>query len=806
MNAGLPITNAALAGRPGLGDGASVGLALAHDSAAQHVQGSAAYVDDLPEPAGTVHVAPGCAAAARGLIRSADLGAVRAAPGVLAVLTADDIPGANECGPAVGGDPILAAGEILFHGQVVFAVVAESRDAARRAARLGRIDVDARTPVVSVDDGLAAGAEVLPPYEFRRGDPGRAIASAPHHLEGQVRIGGQEHFYLEGQAALAVPGEGDEMRVHSSTQHPSEVQHLVARMLGAPDAAVVCECRRMGGAFGGKESQAAQWACLAALAARVTGRAAKVRLDRDDDMKMTGKRHDFRVDWRAGVDGEGRIAGVDVELAGRCGCSADLSPGVNDRAMFHADNAYHYPAVRIHSRRVRTDTVSNTAFRGFGGPQGMLFAERMMDAAAITLGLDPLLVRKRNLYGPGRDLTPYGMKVEDHALFARLVRELERTSDYAGRRGEIAAFNASAARRGGALRKGIALTPVKFGVSFTLKQLNQAGALVHVFTDGSVQVNHGGTEMGQGLYVKVAQVVAEELGIGVDRVRITATRTDKVPNTGPTAASAGSDLNGMAALRAARTIRRRLAALAARLYQVRESDVAFASGRVRVGSETLCFGELARLAFTERVSLSSTGHYATPKLTWDRDTTSGRPFLYFAGGAACSEVTVDTETGEMRVDRVDILHDAGRSLNPAIDMGQIEGGFVQGMGWLTTEELVFDGEGRLLTHAPSTYKIPTCSDVPADFRVALFEPGRNREPTIHRSKAVGEPPLMLALSVFSAVTDALASLAAGRVPSLDAPATPEAILRAADAMRAGDGPDRARNGTEPLESAPQAGT
>ena len=796
------ITNAALADRPDLDDGASVGLALAHDSAARHVRGTAAYIDDLPEPAGTVHVAPGAAGAARGTIRSIDLDAVRAFPGVLAVLTAADIPGANDCSPAFGDDPILAAGEILFHGQVVFAVVAETRDAARRAARLARIEVEPVAPRVTVDDGLAAGAEVLAPYEFRRGEPARAITAAAHRLEGRVRIGGQEHFYLEGQAALAVPGEDDEMRVWSSTQHPSEVQNLVAHMLGVPGAAVVCECRRMGGAFGGKESQAAQWACLAALAAHVTGRPAKVRLDRDDDMIMTGKRHDFRVDWRCGFDGDGVLEGVDAELAGRCGYSADLSLGVNDRAMFHADNAYHYPAARIHSRRVRTDTVSNTAFRGFGGPQGTLFAERMMDAIAITLGLDPLVVRKRNLYAPGRDVTPYGMQVDDYAV-TRIVRRLERTSSYAARRRAIARFNAregareggregagaertGRAGRGGTLRKGIALTPVKFGIAFTLKQLNQAGALVHVFTDGSVQVNHGGTEMGQGLYIKVAQVVAEELGIGIDRVRITATRTDKVPNTTPTAASSGSDLNGMAAQRAARTIRRRLAGLAARLFQVREPDVAFRGGMVRVGAQTIPFERLTQLAFTERVSLSSTGYYATPKITWDRDTASGRPFLYFAGGAACSEVTVDIETGEMRVDRVDILHDAGRSLNPAIDMGQIEGGFVQGMGWLTTEELVFGDDGRLLTHAPSTYKIPTCSDVPADFRVELFEPGRNREPTIHRSKAVGEPPLMLALSVFSAITDALASLAPGRVPPLDAPATPEAILRAADAMR-GDG-------------------
>ena len=433
---------------------------------------------------------------------------------------------------------------------------------------------------------------------------------------------------------------------------------------------------------------------------------------------MTGKRHDFRADWRCGFDADGALTGVEADLDARCGYSVDLSLGVNDRALFHADNAYYYPAARVRSRRVRTDTVSNTAFRGFGGPQGMLVAERMMDAVAITLGLDPLLVRKRNLYGPGRDVTPYGMQLGEH-LAPRLVRQLERTSGYAARRRAIARFNT----RGGTLRKGIALTPVKFGISFTLRQLNQAGALVHVFTDGSVQVNHGGTEMGQGLYVKVAQVVAEEFGIGVDRVRITATRTDKVPNAPPTAASAGSDLNGMAAREAARAIRRRLAALAARLFQVGEAEVAFAGGRVRVGAETIPFGELARLAFTERVSLSSTGYYATPKISWDRDTASGRPFLYFAGGAACSEVVVDTETGEMRVERVDVLHDAGRSLNPAVDVGQIEGGFVQGMGWLTSEELVFDEDGRLLTHAPSTYKIPTCSDVPADFRVALFEPG-----------------------------------------------------------------------------------
>ena len=761
------------------GRDSELGAALAHDSAERHVRGSATYIDDIREPAGTLHVAPGYATAACGRLRAVDLEAVRRAPGVIAVLVASDIPGTNECSPSLGGDPILAESEILFHGQAVFAVAATGHRAARRAAKLARIEVEEGVPAVDVEAGVRAGRHVLPPYEFRRGTPREAIEASPRTFEGTVRIGGQEHFYLEGQAALAVPGEGGEMLVHSSTQHPSDVQRLVASMLSVPLAQVVCECRRMGGGFGGKESQAAQWACLAALTAQVTGRPAKVRLDRDDDMIMTGKRHDFRVAYRFGTDDAGRLLAVDVEFDARCGCSADLSLGVVDRTMFHADNAYYYPHARIHTRRIRTDTVSNTAFRGFGGPQGMLFAERVMDTIAIRLGLDPLTVRKRNLYRPGRDTTPYGMRVHDN-IAPRLLRALERDCEYVRRRRDIAGFNSRSAH----IKKGIALTPVKFGIAFTLKHLNQSGALVHLFTDASVQVNHGGTEMGQGLHTKVAQVVAAEFGVETARVRVTATQTDKVPNTGPTAASSGTDLNAMAARRAARTIRSRLRNLAARLYQVEPGRVAFSGGRVHVGDRSLPLEELAQRAFTERVSLSSTGYFATPKITWERETATGRPFLYFAYGAACAEVSVDTLTGEMRVERIDLLHDVGRSINPAIDIGQIEGGFVQGMGWLTTEELVFDARGRLATHAPSTYKIPVCSDVPADFRVSLWRSRGNREATVHRSKAVGEPPLMLALSVFSAILHALASLAPGRVPPLDAPATPEAILRAVEALQA----------------------
>jgi xanthine dehydrogenase large subunit len=765
-------------GRAANSSSGAAGAALAHDSAAGHVSGRALYIDDLREPAGTVHVSPGYAQAARGIITRLDLDKVRNAPGVIAVLTAADIPGENDCSPAMGDDPILADTRVSFHGQVVFAVVAETRAQARRAARLGIVEVAPQSPVVTVDQGIADGGEVLAPYEFLRGGPEERIAAAPHRLTGTLRVGGQEHFYLEGQVALAIPDE-NAILIHSSTQHPTEIQHLVARMLSMSDAQVECVCRRMGGAFGGKESQAAQWACLAALAARATGRPAKLRLDRDDDMIMTGKRHDFRIDYEIGFGDDGRLGGVDVELASRCGCSADLSLGVNDRAMFHADNAYFYPAVHIRSRRVKTNTVSNTAFRGFGGPQGMMFAERAMDAIAHRLKLDPLDVRKRNLYGPGRNVTPYGMSVDDN-IAPSLIEELERTSDYRARRRAVSAFNAENAM----LKKGLALTPAKFGIAFTLTHLNQAGALIHVYTDGSVQVNHGGTEMGQGVYIKVAQVVADVFGIDIERVKITATTTAKVPNTTPTAASSGSDLNGMAAKRAAEAIKRRMAELATKTFGADRSDVTFAHNKVFVANREMGFGELAKQAFLARIPLSATGFYATPKISWNRERREGRPFFYFAYGAACSEVTVDITTGEMRVDRVDILHDVGRSLNPAVDMGQIEGGFVQGMGWLTTEELVFDDDGRLATHAPSTYKIPTASDVPADFRVSLWRSKGNRQPTIYRSKAVGEPPLMLALSVFSAITDAIAGLAPGTVPDLDSPATPEAILRAVNAMRA----------------------
>ena len=746
---------------------------LPHDSARLHVSGAATYIDDIREPAGTLHIAIGVADKASGTLRALDLDAVRAAKGVVAVLTAADIPGRNDIAPAFADEPLFADKEILFHHQALFAVVATNRDEARRAARLARVDIAEAKPAITVEDALETGERVLPDYEFGRGDVAAALTRAPHRLDGVLRIGGQEHFYLEGQAAFAIPGEAREMMVHSSTQDPTEVQHLVARILAIPDAFVTVETRRMGGAFGGKESQACAWAAIAALAALVTGRPCKVRLDRDDDFALTGKRHDFRADWRVGYDDKGVVSAYDVMLNARCGCSADLSLGVVDRAMFHAANAYWLSEVKVASRRLKTNTVSNTAFRGFGGPQGMLAIERVMHAIAHERGLDPLDVRKANFYRAGGDKTPFGQTVEDIETLPALVEELEISCDYRARRRAVAAFNA--ANR--FIKRGIALTPVKFGISFTLIHLNQAGALVHVYTDGSIHLNHGGTEMGQGLFTKVAQVVAEEFGVPIDFVRITATNTAKVPNASPTAASSGSDINGMAAQIGARQIKQRMVDFAAAQWGVAPDEIVFRDGLVLIGNKSMSLGELAKTCRINRVQLSAAGYYKTPVITWDRPTATGKPFLYFAFGASCSEVAIDTLTGEMKVERVDILHDVGSSLNPALDIGQVEGGFVQGMGWLTTEELVFDGKGRLTTHAPATYKIPVASDVPADFRTRLhMRP--NIADTIYRSKAVGEPPLMLPISVYCAILDAVHSIRPGSQPKLEAPCTPEAILNA----------------------------
>ncbi len=751
-----------------------------HDSAHLHVSGRARYVDDEPEAPGTLHLAFGLASEARARITGMDLAAVRAFPGVAAVYTAADIPGENNVGPIAHDDRVLADGEVVSHGQPVFLVAAETRAAARKAARLGTVRYEPLEPAITVEAARAAGSRIEADQRMAQGDAASALAAAPRRLAGTLRIGAQDHFYLEGQAAHTRAGEDGQIHVASSSQHPSEVQHLVALLLGKPSADVTVEVRRMGGAFGGKESQAALFAAAAALVTHHTGRPAKFRCDRDDDMITTGKRHDFVVDYDVGHDDAGHLLAVRLRLAARCGATMDLSPSINDRAMFHADNCYFLPDVEIVSERLKTNTVSATAFRGFGGPQGMLAIERVCDAVAARLGLDPLTVRERNLYGPGRDVTPYGMKLDDN-IASQLIARLRETSRYAARRAAIAAFNADSP----VLKKGIALTPVKFGISFTTKHLNQAGALVHVYSDGSIQVNHGGTEMGQGLYIKVAQIVADVFGVGLGQVRITATRTDKVPNTSATAASSGADLNGMAAHNAATAIRDRMADFLAGACGCAAEAVRFTGEGVVAGAVRLSFAEAARKAWLGRISLSATGFYATPGIHYDRAAHKGRPFYYFAYGAAVSEVVVDTLTGEHKVLAVDILHDVGRSLNPAIDRGQIEGGFVQGQGWLTTEVVEWDAKGRLLTHSPATYKVPTASDRPGRMRIDLWD-GANAKPTIHRSKAVGEPPLMLANAVFCAISAAIAAARPDcrELPPLDAPATPEAVLRALAGLRA----------------------
>ncbi|MFM9968244.1 MAG: xanthine dehydrogenase molybdopterin binding subunit [Burkholderiales bacterium] len=764
----------------------AIGRPIGHDSAARHVSGAAPYADDIVELRGTLHAAFGLSQRSHARIVSMDLSKVRAAPGVVAVIGAADIPGKNNFGAVMHDDPIFSDIEVQHFGQALFLVAASSHAAARRAARLADIVYEDLPAIIEIEDALAKQSYVLPSVTLERGDWRAALEAAPHRLKGALRSGAQEQFYLEGQIAYAIPGEDQEMLVHSSTQHPTEVQHMVAEALGVSLHRVTVSCRRMGGAFGGKESQPALFAAAAAVMARHTGRPVKLRADRDDDFLLTGKRHDFLMEYEVGFDAKGHILGLDVMLASRCGYSADLSGPVNDRSVMHIDNCYFLENVRVVSHRCRTHTQSATAFRGFGGPQGMMVAEQVIDEIARHLKIDPLEIRKRNFYDsqqtPGaRSVTHYDMPVEDF-IADGIVEKLAHDAAYTARREEITRWNSASP----IVKRGLALTPVKFGISFTATHLNQAGALVHVYTDGSVLLNHGGTEMGQGLFVKVAQVVAQTLGIDIDHIKPNATDTSKVPNTSATAASSGSDINGKAAQAAALEIRARLAGIAARHFAVDATEIQFANNRVSAGAQSLPFDELVMKAYMAREQLWADGFYRTPKISYDPRTLKGRPFYYFSYGAALTEVAIDTLTGESKLLRVDILHDAGRSLNPAIDLGQIEGGFIQGAGWLTSEQLHWDKEGRLRTHSPSTYKIPTAYDIPKHFAVKFWKDD-NREETIYRSKAVGEPPLMLALSVFHAIRDAIAAAGDYRhSPRLDAPATPEEILRSVDEIQARD--------------------
>ncbi|WP_448206250.1 xanthine dehydrogenase molybdopterin binding subunit [Azospirillum sp. sgz302134] len=759
-----------------------VHLGIEHESARKHVTGTAAYTDDIPELPGTLQVAVHLSAKAHARILGMDLTRAKQAPGVHAVLTFDDIPGEGDIGSIQPGDPVLAPDLVEYAGQAVVAIAAETLAQARAAARMVEVFYEDLPPILTAREALEKESFVSPSLTFRRGDPSASVAGAPRRLTGTLEVGGQDHFYLESNIAYAIPKEDGDLLVHSSTQHPAEVQHAISKVLGRPMHGIAVECRRMGGGFGGKESQPAQIACIAALLANATKRPVKFRMDRDDDMAMTGKRHDFFVQYDVGFDEDGRIQGLEMDLAGRCGMSLDLSNGVVDRAMFHADNAYYLPAARVTGHRCKTHTVSNTAFRGFGGPQGVIAIENVIDEIARALGKDPLDVRRLNLYGgSGRDVTPYGMPVEEPEILADLFDQIERDSDYRRRREEIDAFNA----RNAVLKKGLALTPVKFGISFTVKHLNQAAALVHVYTDGSVQVNHGGTEMGQGIHTKMAQIAAQEFQIDVDRVKVTASATDKVPNAPPTAASAGTDLNGQAVRIAVRTIKGRLIDFLAQHCHTTPDKVEFRDNAVFAGNHALSFAEVAKLAYLNRVSLSSTGHYATPKIWWDREKCEGRPFFYFSCGVAVTEALIDTLTGEYKFPRADVLHDCSGTINPAIDLGQVEGAFVQGLGWVTCEELWWDPQGRLRTHAPSTYKIPTSRSLPEDFRVTLYTARPNREDTVFRSKAIGEPPLMLGISAWLALKDAVAAVGGHKLPvHLDAPATPERVLLAVEDVKA----------------------
>lgn len=778
-----------------------VGKSITHESAHLHVSGKANYVDDIPEIEGTLYAGLGLAEIAHGKIINMDLSAVWQAEGVVSVLTGSELLH-NNCGPVVADEPIIATDTVSFFGQVIFVVVAKTYQQAQQASRLAKVTYEALEPILTIEQAIARQSWILPPVQITAGDANAKLAVAPYRLQGIAQVGGQEHFYLEGQICYAYPKEEDMLQVLCSTQHPTEMQLLISEAVGYGMHQVSVEVRRMGGGFGGKESQSAQWACITAILSVKLKRPVKLRLDRDTDMIVTGKRHGFAYQWDVGFDEQGMILGLYIQLASNCGSSTDLSGPVNDRAICHVDNGYYLDAVTIDSLRCKTNTVSNTAFRGFGGPQGMFPIEYIMDDIGYALDIDPLIIRQRNFYTAmseqagidfsaenideiaPRSKTPYGTYVKDNIL-PDLVSKLAEHCDYFTRRETIKSFN----EQSPIIKKGLALTPVKFGISFNATLFNQAGALVHIYTDGTILVNHGGTEMGQGLYSKIRQIVADEFSLDLSKIRLSATDTAKVPNTSATAASSGTDLNGKAAQAACINIRNRLQTFAAELANTKPSQVQFKDGYIYASGQSWQFAEFIKLAYQARIQLWDSGFYKTPDIHWNPVLRYGRPFFYFAYGAAASEVAIDTLTGESKVLRVDILHDVGNSINPAIDIGQIEGGFIQGMGWLTSEELYWVPEGRkqghLFTHAPSTYKIPTATDMPKIFNVNLYD-NQNLENTIHRSKAVGEPPFMLALSVFSALRDAVSASITTPIlqngikvkPFLSAPATPEAILQA----------------------------
>ena len=757
----------------------AVGRAIPHESAEGHVTGEARYTDDLLDRhAGALHAWPVVSTLAHAELIAIDARAAEALPGVVKVLTAADVPGENEAGPVRHDEPLFPS-EIMFHGQPIAWVLGETLDAARRGAAAVVVELSELPAVLTMREALTAERFSTDPLVIRHGDPEAVIASASHVLEGELEIGGQEHFYLETHAALACWDEAGLPLVHSSTQHPSETQLIIARVLGRPRSEVTCQSLRMGGAFGGKETQANGFAALAALGLQITGRPVRVRLDRQHDMAMTGKRHPFWARYRVAHDEQGQLLACELELFADGGYSLDLSKAIMFRALFHCDGCYRWPNLRVVGRVLQTHKTSQTAFRGFGGPQGALVGEELLDRVARACGLPVEQVRMRNFYRAG-DLTHYGQPLRDAERIERVFERVRMRGDFDRRQAEVAEFNATHPHE----KRGLAIVPIKFGISFTTAFLNQAGALVLIYGDGSVQVNHGGTEMGQGLHTKIQQIAADTLGVPLDAIRLMPTRTDKVPNTSATAASSGADLNGAAVELACLSLRERLAALAGRLLGVEPSALRFAEGRVEAGERSLRFAELAARAHVERISLFATGYYATPGIHFDEPSGRGKPFHYFTFGAAISEVEVDGFTGQYRLRRVDIVHDVGDSISPLVDRGQIEGGFIQGLGWLTCEELVWDAKGRLATRGASTYKLPSIGECPDEFDVELLPMAH--EPTVVRgSKAVGEPPFLLALSVREALRAAVAAFAPGPVSrvELGCPSTAEAVYWAIERVR-----------------------
>ena len=751
-----------------------------HESGIKHVSGRAYYTDDIPEPLETLYGAIGWSKKAHAIIKKINLDEVVKSTGVIAVVTGKDIVGRNDVGPVYDGDPIFPK-KAEYYGQPLFAVAAKTTELARKAVLKAKISYKTLKPITTIQNALKKKSFVLKEKIIKKGEALKAIENSVNRLKGNFTTGSQEHFALEAQTAFVIPEEDNDFKVFSSTQHPSETQQIIAKMLNQKSNTITVETRRIGGGFGGKETQSFIFAAICTLLAKKTKHPVKLRMDRDDDIIITGKRHDFYSEYEVGFDELGVIKGLKLKLASRCGISPDLSEAINERALLHIDNAYYLENILVENYLCKTNTASNTAFRGFGGNQGMMAIENIIDHIATSLKKDSAEIRRRNFYQKKKkNITHYNMKIEDNVI-QEIFDQLIKSSNYKSRQLSIKKFN----KGNKYIKKGIALTPVKFGISFTTWHLNQAGALVHIYcNDGSVHINTGAIEMGQGTYTKIAQLAANAFGLPFNKIKVSATRTDKVPNTSASAASSTTDLNGAAALNAISKIKQNLASFVKRKYKIKNGKAVYENGMIKFKGKSFKFNTLIKQAYINRVSLSSSGFYATPKIYFDKKNFKGRPFLYFCYGAAVSEVAIDTLTGENKIIRADILHDAGKAINPAIELGQIEGGFVQGAGWLTMEEVKWKSNGQLITHSPSTYKIPAASDMPEKFNVEIFKKGKNNENVINKSKTTGEPPLMNAMSVFFALKNAIASIGNYNItPILDAPATPEKILMSINQLK-----------------------